>query len=104
MESFNIVLSPCAVASIEEIYDYICNVLKEPESAFNTIQKIYNVILSLKVLPNRIKISSAKDLKEREIRIIYANNYAILFCIKGPDIVIIDVVYSKSNIEAKFEK
>ncbi|MDO5448608.1 MAG: type II toxin-antitoxin system RelE/ParE family toxin [Clostridia bacterium] len=102
MENYNIILSPCAVASIEEIYEYISESLHEPTTALKNSQQIFNTIFSLKVLPTRIKLSEIESLKSKNIRIIYANNYAILFTVNEFDVVILDVIYSRSNIEVLF--
>ena len=84
MKYYKIIYSQSAVDDLESFHYYTTNVLLEPISANNIIQKLKNVIKSLNILPFRhpqITFSCKYNPKTRQFSV---NGYTIFYEIEQP--------------------
>ena len=97
---YKIEYSSLADNSINEIYDYISNILLEPKTAQNIVLGIISTINSLSELPKKHKLCDEEFLKNKNIRSTHFKNYKILYFIddKSYTITIVNIFYSKRNI------
>lgn len=56
MKRYSVRISSKALKDMEDMYDYIVNVLLEPKYAMNQYDRIANSILSLELMPGRINV------------------------------------------------
>ena len=86
---------------MEQIYSYIANNLLEPVAAANQYDKIADAILSLDIMPDRIKIMDSEPARIRGLRPLLVGNYTVLFTIESDTVYIVRVLYSSSDISAR---
>ena len=105
MKKYNVYISSSAEKDIKEIISYISDGLLNKKAANDHYNLFYDMMKSLEYLPARNPISSFTTLAERELRIIRAGNYAIIYGIteEKSRVDVYGVIYSKSDINNKFE-
>jgi plasmid stabilization system protein ParE len=97
---YKIEYSSLAYKSLNEIFDYIADILLEPKTAQNIVLGIMSTINSLSELPKRHKLCDEDFLKNKNIRSTHFKNYKILYFIDDNSftVTIVNIFYSKRNI------
>lgn len=103
MKEYKVKITNKALKDMEKIYAYILDMFKAPEVAKNQYKRIREVIKSLSIFPERIKIMESKIEKEMELRQIFIDNYSVFFVIKNDDVIVTRILYSASNIEKRLQ-
>ncbi|MCD7717507.1 MAG: type II toxin-antitoxin system RelE/ParE family toxin [Lachnospiraceae bacterium] len=104
MKQYDVRITEDAISDMEQIYDYIAHTLLSPENALGQYNRIADAILTLAVLPERIKIMESEPEHSREIRRMSVDNYSVFFVIRGDTVIVINVLYSASNIQERLRK
>lgn len=93
----NVKFSPEALNDLDEIYDYIANVLNSPDAAKSTINKLLDKIDLLTYAPEMGKMLFFGNKLFSGYRYMISNNYLAFYRI-GTDSVFIDrVIYGKRD-------
>ena len=101
MKEYHVMMTDEAVMDIESIHKYITEELLNPDAA----NRIYNALLdgamSLKELPERIKLIDTNSEYERDLRGLVVESYVIIFDIRDDIVNIISIFYGASDINGK---
>lgn len=95
METYEVIISPDALKSLDDITDYILTVLMSPEAADNTYSAIYKAINGLDFMPQRYAVLPEDFLEKTGVRRMQVRNYFIYFHVDEhqKQVNIIDVLY-----------
>lgn len=99
MDKYSIRITRQARAHLREIRKYIENELMSPSAAKNTIAAIKGEMLSLEIMPQRIRLTPEKPWSSQGIRRKRAKNFYIYFWIdeEQKKVQIIGVVYVRRD-------
>jgi len=101
LKQYDIVISDKAYEDMDSIYVYIADTLLEPAVAANQYDRIADAILSLDIMPERIKLMHTEPERSKGLRALYVDNYAVFFVIKENTVHIARVIYSASDISKR---
>ncbi|MBP5200767.1 MAG: type II toxin-antitoxin system RelE/ParE family toxin [Schwartzia sp.] len=101
MKRYDVKLSEGALSRLDALYDYIANKLETPETAQAQTERIEDAILTLGTLPERCRVLFSRH--GHELRRLMVDNYSIFYYIKGTDVIVTDILYSKSDIDWRLE-
>ena len=91
---------PIARIDLIEIVDYISYNLKAPRAAINLIDEFNRAILRMKEFPYSCKIYNSKSkMLENEYRVLKVKNYMVFYVIKGNEVEIHRIIYSKMDVD-----
>jgi toxin ParE1/3/4 len=98
---WKVINSHRADQDLDEIVDYIKNVLLEPEIADRQVARIKKAIESLSFMPYRYHLHYDERLRAKGVRVLTVDNYVIWYvpdekqkCVK-----ITHVIHNKRNID-----
>lgn len=103
MEKYEIEITKEALRDMEEIYNYIANELLSPDNAIYQYNRIAESILQLDIFPEKFRILESNIEKQKKIRRMPVDNYSVFYVIKENRVIVISVLYSASNIQAKLK-
>lgn len=98
MRQFNISITQKALSDLEAIYNYIAFDLEAPLSAMRQYDNIAAGIQSLNKFPLRNKLLDCQPEHNMGIRMQIIDNYSIIYVVKPASVIILRVLYSKSDI------
>ena len=102
MKHYNVVISDKARDDMDSIHRYISETLYEPVIAAKQYDRIADAILTLEVMPERIRILDSEPERSKGLRPLIIDNYTVFFVIKDDDIVnVARVLYSSSDINKR---
>ena len=101
MKRYNVKLFEGALSRLDALYDYIASQLKAPETAQAQTERIEDAIITLESLPERCRVLFSH--RGHELRRLMVDNFSIFYYIKGTDIIVTEILYSKSDIERHLE-
>jgi len=104
MDQYNVIISDKADEDMDGIYNYIAKNLQEPIIATNQYNRIADTILSLELMPDRIKLMNSEPERSKGLRSLYVDNYAVFFTINGNFVNIVRVLYSASDVSSKLSE
>lgn len=81
MTMYNITIEPPAVVDLEAIFDYIANVLKEPDTAKRICDSIETAILSLDQNPLRHGVVRFEPYASFGVRMLPVENYVAFYVV-----------------------
>lgn len=96
-----IIVTPEALKDIDEIYRYVRFELSAEIAADKLKLQIKDAILSLRTFPNRNRIFFVDDVTGTGFRRLSVASYSIVYYISGDKVMIVDVLYSSSDIETR---
>ena len=98
-EMYEVKVTKYALDQLQEIDDYIANVLMSVEAADNVLSEIENMINSLNSLPKRMPLVDEEPWRTEGVRKAMVKNFIIYFWIddKNKKVQIIAVLYEKRN-------
>ena len=102
MKKYEVKLSEGALSRLDALYDYIANKLEAPETAQAQTERIEDAVLTLETLPERCRVLFSRH--GHELRRLMVDNYSIFYYIKGTDVIVTDILYSKSDIDQRLEE
>ncbi len=86
---------------MKDIYNYIAVDLLSPENAMGQYNRIADEILKLDSFPERYRIMESEPEKKMELRRMLVDNYSVFYTICEDKVIITDVLYTASDIEAR---
>jgi len=101
MKVYEVLLSNKANDDMDAIYMYIAETLLSPETAAAQYDRIAEAILSLEVMPMRIKLMDSEPERSKGLRAMIVDNYTVFFIIKVDSIYVARVLYSASDIRKR---
>lgn len=104
MEQYTVEITNEALKDMEDIYNYIAEELLVPDTAMEQYNRIADAILSLDMNPKRYRPMDSELEKGRERRCMPVDNYSVFYVVSGNRVVVTDVLYSASNIEARLRE
>lgn len=90
-----------ALQDMEDIYNYIALELLSPENTMRQYNRIADEILTLDLFPQRYRIMDSEPEKQMELRRMLVDNYSVFYTIRGDKVIVTDVLYTASDIEAR---
>lgn len=101
MEQYNVEITREALQDMEAIYNHIAIELLSPENAMGQYNRIANEILTLDTFPERFRIMDSEQEKRMELRRMLVDNYSVFYTIRDDRVIVTDVLYTASDIEAR---
>ena len=101
MERYKVEITKEALRDMEDIYNYIAVELLSPENAMGQYNRIADEILTLDMFPQRHRIMDSEREKQIELRRMPVDNYSVFYIIRGDKVIVTDVLYTASDIEAR---
>jgi plasmid stabilization system protein ParE len=101
MKQYEVFISDKANEDMEAIYDYIADTLLEPAIAAKQYDRIADAILTLEIMPERIRLTDSEPERSRRFRSLIFDKYTIFFVIKVDTVLIVRVLYSASDIRRR---
>lgn len=101
MEQYKVEITKEALQDMEDIYNYIALELLSPENAMGQYNRIAAEILTLDTFPQRYRIMDSEPEKKMELRRMIVDNYSVFYTIRVDKVIITDVLYTASDIEAR---
>ena len=101
MEQYKVEITKEALQDMEDIYNYIALELLSPENAMGQYNRIADEILTLDTFPQRYGIMDSEPEKQMELRRMLVDNYSVFYTIRGDKVIVTDVLYTASDIEAR---
>lgn len=99
---YNVKITDKALNDIENIYNYIANVLLNIDGAIKQYNKLSNSISSLNMFPERHRIINLYN--GDDLRRMIVDNYSIFYIIKEDKVIIVSVLYGSLNIDERLKK
>ena len=103
MKHYTVEITNEALADMEQLYNHIAYVLQAPENAMDQYNRIADAILTLDTMAERIRIMESEPERSKEMRRLLVDNYSVFFVIQGDKVIVIDVLYSASDIESRLK-
>ena len=101
MRQYKVEITREALQDMEDIYNYIAIDLLSPENAIGQYNRIANEILTLDTFPERFRIMESEPEKSMELRRMLVDNYSVFYTIPADKVIVTDVLYTASDIEAR---
>lgn len=98
MKQYKVQITERALADMEEIYNYIANQLQAPEAAMGQYNRIAEVIETLDIFPERVKLMETEEERVLGLRQIPVDKFFIFFHIREDQVIVTNVLYSASDI------
>lgn len=103
MKQYAVEITDEALADMEQLYNHIAYVLQAPENAMGQYNRIADEMLKLDILPERFRVMDSEPEHSKELRRMEVDNYSVFYVIKGDRVIVIDVLYSASDIENRLK-
>lgn len=100
MKQYRVEITWEALQDMEDIYNYIATGLLSPENAMGQYNRLADEILTLNSFPERFRIMESEPEKRMELRRMLVDNYSVFYTIRGDKVIVTDVLYTASDIEA----
>ena len=104
MVHYEVLISDKAHEDMEAIYTYITETLLAPIAAANQYDRIAATILSLEMMPDRIKNMDSEPERSKGLRSLVVDNYTIFFVVNMEKVHIARVLYSASDISKRLSE
>ena len=101
MEHYIVEITSEALQDMEDIHNYIANELLSPDAAMDQYNRIANEILKLDICPQRFRIMDSEPERTLELRRLLVDNYSVFYIIRENKVIVTDVLYTASDIEAR---
>ena len=100
MDAYSIEYTNEALQDLRDIYDYISNELKSPETAAAQIKRIRNEIRSLDSFPKRYAAVEWKSWASRGLRRMPVDHFVVLYIVSDEfkAVQVVRIFYGKRNI------
>ena len=101
MKQYRVEITNQALADMEQLYNHIAYVLLAPENAMGQYNRIAEKILGLDIFPERSRIMDSEPERSMKLRRMLVDNYSVFYVVKEDRVIVIDVLYSASDIEKR---
>ena len=104
MERYKVEITERALRDMEEIYSYIARELGAPETALRLFDRLTEAALSLEYFPARMALVPFEPERSAGLRRLNVERYAIFYLIDGSNVVVTNVLYGRSDVEARLHE
>ena len=101
MKQYKVEITKEALQDMEDIYNYIAIDLLALDNAMGQYNRIADEILTLDTFPERFRIMDSEPEKRMELRRMLVDNYSVFYTIRDERVIVTDVSYTASDIEAR---
>ena len=103
MDKYTVEITKAVLQDMEDIYNYIALELLSPDAAMEQYNRIADEILTLDIFPQRNRVMDSEPERRMELRRMFVDNYTVFYTIRGYRVIVTDVLYSASDIEARLK-
>lgn len=103
MDTYIVQITDEASSDMEQIYNYIANVLKSPENAMAQYNRIADRILRLESMPERYQVVDMEPERSQRLRRMLVDNYSVFYVVREGRVIVTDVLYSGSDIQSRLK-
>lgn len=104
MKQYNVKITNEAITDMEQIYNYIALTLLAPKNAKGQYDRISDAILKLDIMPERFRIVDFEYGRQKELRKMPVDNFAVFYFVRNEDVIVTNVLYSASDIESRLTR
>lgn len=104
MRQYRVEITQEALKDMEEIYNYIAIELLSPENAMGQYNRIAHEILTLDTFPERNRIMESEQEHRMGLRRLIVDNFSVFYIIRDDKVIVTNVLYSASDIEARLRE
>lgn len=104
MNHYEVLITDEALTDMEEIYRYIAHELESPTVAMRIYSCIADAVQSLESMPARFQAMLSEPEHSRGLRRMLVDSYSAFYVIKENAVIVTNVLYSASDIEARLRK
>ncbi len=90
---------PLALKDLDEITNYIADILKVPKAAMDLIDALDNSISLLKEFPYSCKIYQTEEPLDTEYRMLPVKNYLVFYSLSKQTVEIHRIIYAKMDYD-----
>jgi plasmid stabilization system protein ParE len=101
MKEYAILITDKALSDMEEIFYYISEQLRVPETAMEQYNRIAAAIETLGTFPERVKLMESIQEHSIGLRQIPVDNFSVFFHIREDKVIVTNVLYSASDISKR---
>lgn len=101
MKKYKVEITKEALKDMEDIYNYIAIDLLSPENAMGQYNRIADEILALDIFPERFRVMDSEPEKRMKLRRMLVDNYSVFYTIRDDKVIVTDILYTASDIEAR---
>ena len=94
-------ITDAALEDMDAIYDYIRLTFRAPNTAAAQYDRLAAEILSLEEMPLRFGIPQFEPCVSAQLHRMLVDNYSVFFLVRGETVIVTDVLYSASDLEAR---
>lgn len=104
MEAYKVRVTDAALKDMEAIYHYISEALHAPDTAEDQYDRIAEAALSLTLFPERNRLVDFEPERTAGLRRQLVDNYSVFYVVRGRQVIVTNVLYSASDIEARLRE
>ena len=104
MKIYKVKITETALTAMEQIYDYIADVLQSPENAMGQYNRIAKAIGKLEQMPERFPVIDLEWENARGLRRMLVDRYSVFYVISEENVIVVDVLYSASDIGRRLQE
>lgn len=97
-------ITDAALEDMDAIYCYIRNTLHAADSAAAQYDRIAEGILSLEEMPLRYGVAQFEPCLSAQLRRMLVDRYSVFYLVREARVIVTDVLYSASDLEARLGK
>ena len=100
---YSVVLTEDAQSDLSAIFRYIAVELQSVQNASAQLSRLEKAIASLDQMPERYRVYDKKNLRERNLRIMPADNYLVFYVPSNDDltVTVVRVMYGGRDIDGQ---
>ena len=76
------------MGDMEDIYNYIANILQAPENAMGQYNRIADAIQKLDIFPERVRIMKSEPDHTMGLRQLSIDNFSVFYAIEGDKVIV----------------
>lgn len=103
MRRYRVEITGRALSELEEIVRYIADILAAPDTALRLYDRISETIASLDQFPARAPLVPFEPERSAGLRRINVGQYAIFYLIEEKSVKVTNVLYGRSDLEARIK-
>ena len=97
MVQYEVTVTPSADGDLDEIFTYVAEKLKVPDTAAKLVERIYSGLKSLNTMPKRFPLSRDAFLAKQGFRLLPVDNYLAFYVVDEDTkhVIVHRVLYAK---------
>ncbi len=99
MQRYQVEITNEALEDMEQLYEYIADILRAPETAMKQYNRIADEIMKLDIYPERFRLIELPIEQTKQLRRMPVDNYSVFYVVHENRVIVTNVLYSASSIE-----